>query len=79
MPGPLTILLPRNNLIPDIVTAGSDLVAIRIPNHPITQKILEESAMALAAPSANISGQPSPTTAEMVYDNFGDEVNIIDG
>lgn len=79
MPGPLTILLPKNELIPYIVTAGSDLVAIRIPNHPLTQKILEKSGMALAAPSANISGQPSPTTAEMVYDNFGNQIHIVDG
>lgn len=79
MPWPLTILLQKKSSIPDIVTAGSNLVAIRIPNHPITHKILEESWLALAAPSANISWRPSPTNAAMVENDFGNTVPVVDG
>jgi L-threonylcarbamoyladenylate synthase len=79
MPGPITILLPRKNNIPDIVTAGSDLVAIRIPQHPTALALLHDSWLALAAPSANISGKPSPTNTTMVQQNFGDAVGIVDG
>jgi L-threonylcarbamoyladenylate synthase len=79
MPWPITILLTKKNTIPNIVTAGSDLVAIRIPQHPIALAILNSSWLALAAPSANISGKPSPTNAIMVQQNFGDSVDIIDG
>lgn len=79
MPGPITILLQRKNNIPDVVTAGSELVAIRIPQHPVALEILQSSWLALAAPSANISGKPSPTTVDMVQQNFGDSIGIVDG
>ncbi len=79
MPGPITILLPKRDNIPNVVTAGSDLVAIRIPQHPIALEILQKSWLALAAPSANISGKPSPTNVAMVQQNFGAAIDIIDG
>ncbi len=79
MPWPFTILLHKKNTISDTVTAGSTLVAIRIPQHPIALKILQDSWLALAAPSANISGKPSPTNITMVEQNFGDSVAVVDG
>jgi len=79
MPWPLTILLLKKDIIPSETTAGSDLVAIRIPDHTITRAILQESWLALAAPSANMSWTPSPTTAAMVERNFGNAVPIVDG
>jgi L-threonylcarbamoyladenylate synthase len=79
MPGPITILLHKKDIIPRIVTADSALVAIRVPQHPIALEILQQSGLALAAPSANISWSPSPTTAAMVRKNFGDDFNVVDG
>jgi len=79
-PGPLTILLPKNELISDVVTAGSSLVAIRIPNHPLALQVLEEIDFPLAAPSANPFGYVSPTTATHVLDNLGGKIPyILDG
>ena len=65
-PGPLTFLLLKKNTIPDLVTAGSDKVAIRIPNHPVALSLLNSIDFPLAAPSANPFGYISPTTAEHV-------------
>jgi L-threonylcarbamoyladenylate synthase len=70
-PGPLTILLKKNNLVPDIVTSGSDLVAVRIPNHPLTLSLLGKLDFPLAAPSANPFGYISPTKAEHVENQLG--------
>ena len=79
-PGPLTLLLPRNTLIPDIVTNGSDLVAIRIPNHPIALALLKSLPFPLAAPSANPFGYISPTTAQHVADQLEEKISyILDG
>jgi L-threonylcarbamoyladenylate synthase len=79
-PGPLTILLKKNNLVPDIVTSGSDLVAVRIPNHPLTLSLLGKLDFPLAAPSANPFGYISPTKAEHVENQLGQLVPyIIDG
>lgn len=79
-PGPLTILLPRNKRIPDVVTAGSDAVAIRIPGHPLTLDLLKLSGLALAAPSANISGYISPTKAVHVDKMLSGKIKyILDG
>ena len=66
-PGPVTFLLDKNELIPDIVTAGSPKVAIRIPAHPLALQILSLLDFPLAAPSANLSGYVSPVTAAHVY------------
>ncbi|MEZ5038553.1 MAG: L-threonylcarbamoyladenylate synthase [Saprospiraceae bacterium] len=80
LPGPLTFLLPRRSMIPDLVTAGSPLVAIRIPNHPMTNELLQQLDFPLAAPSANPFGYISPTTAQHVADQLGAQVAyILDG
>ena len=80
MPGPLTVILPANDRIASNVTAGLDTVGIRIPDHPLALKLLERCALPLAAPSANKSGKPSPTTADHVYhDLHGKIAGILDG
>jgi L-threonylcarbamoyladenylate synthase len=79
-PGPLTLLLPRRNLIPDLVTSGLSSVAVRIPNHPLTLRLLASLDFPLAAPSANPFGYISPTTAAHVADQLGDQIPyILDG
>src|SRR5262249_51533073 len=65
-PGPLTLVLPRSDRIPDEVTAGGPTVALRVPAHPVALALLRESALPLAAPSANRSTRLSPTRAEHV-------------
>lgn len=80
MPGPLTLLLPKRAIIPDLVTAGSPIVAVRIPKHPLTLKLLEKLPFPLAAPSANPFGYISPTTPEHVARQLGDKIGyILDG
>lgn len=79
-PGPLTIIMPKGSAIPDEVSAGLDTVAIRIPSHPTAQALIKTSALALAAPSANTSGKPSPTTAQHVIDDMDGRIEaVIDG
>ncbi|WP_461146984.1 L-threonylcarbamoyladenylate synthase [Spirosoma pulveris] len=79
-PGPLTLLLPKQNLIPDLVTSGLSTVAVRIPKHPLTLDLLRSLDFPLAAPSANPFGYISPTTAQHVADQLGDQVPyILDG
>lgn len=79
-PGPLTLLLPKRALIPDLVTAGLPNVAVRIPNHPLTHALLRSLDFPLAAPSANPFGYISPTTAQHVADQLGDQIPyILDG
>ena len=79
-PGPLTLLLPKRDLIPDLVTSGLPTVAVRIPAHPLTLSLLESLNFPLAAPSANPFGYISPTTARHVADQLGDQVPyILDG
>jgi len=80
-PGPLTILLPRQtDIIPDIVTAGSQMVAVRIPQHPMTLELLNKLEFPLAAPSANPFGYISPTTPQHVAHQLGDKISyILDG
>jgi L-threonylcarbamoyladenylate synthase len=80
MPGPFTLLLPKKDSIPDIVTAGSNKVAVRIPNHPITQNILNQISFPLAAPSANVFGYVSPVTAKHVWQGLQNKIPyIVDG
>ncbi len=69
-PGPLTILFPKTDLVPDIVTAGSQNVAIRMPNHPVFVQVLRELGKPLAAPSANRFGRVSPTRPEHVLEEL---------
>lgn len=79
-PGPLTFLLKKQQVIPDLVTAGSPYVAIRIPAHPIAQALLQKIDFPLAAPSANPFGYISPTTAQHVAEQLGNKVYyILDG
>ena len=79
-PGPLTLLVPKKDNIPDLVTAGSPVIAVRIPAHPITLQLLEKIDFPLAAPSANPFGYVSPTTAEHVASQLGDVIPfILDG
>ncbi len=79
-PGALTILFKRSDLVPDIVTAGLDSVAIRMPDNEIALKLIEVSETPIAAPSANISGKPSPTSFNHVKeDMYGKIEMIIDG
>lgn len=74
-PGPLTIILKKRDCVPDIVTAGLDTVAIRLPDNETARKIIELAGLPLAAPSANLSGRPSPTKAEHVFDDYNTKVD----
>ena len=79
-PGPITFLLPKKSNISDLITAGSDKVAIRIPNHPLTLQLLRLLDFPLAAPSANPFGYISPTTAAHVLESLGGKIPyILDG
>lgn len=76
-PGPMTLLLPRNEKIPDLLTSGLSRAAFRIPNHPDALAILKELDFPLAAPSANPFGFVSPTSAQHVQDQLGDKIDYI--
>lgn len=79
-PGPLTVILKKQACVPDLVTAGKDTVAIRMPGHPLAHQILAACQLPLAAPSANPFGYVSPTRPEHVRDSFGTKVShIVDG
>ncbi|MGH1350023.1 MAG: L-threonylcarbamoyladenylate synthase [Methyloligellaceae bacterium] len=81
-PGPLTLVLPRKSDcgISELVTAGLDTIALRVPQHPVAQEILGLAGCPIAAPSANLSGRISPTTAEHVADDFEDvDLLVVDG
>lgn len=79
-PGPLTLLLPKKEIIPDIVTSGLPDVAVRIPSHPLMLDLLKSIPFPLAAPSANPFGYISPTTAQHVNDQLGNKIAyILDG
>lgn len=80
MPGPLTVILPKKDTIPLSVTGGLDSVAVRCPSHPIARQIIRAAGIPVAAPSANLSGKPSPTCARhVIYDLRGRVDMIIDG
>ena len=79
-PGPLTLLVPRAARVLDVVTGGLDTVGVRVPAHPLTLALLTEFGGGLAAPSANRFGRVSPTTAEHVRADLGDDVGfVLDG
>lgn len=79
-PGPLTLIVRRNAAVPDVVTAGLDTVAVRFPDHPVTRELLRLLEFPVAAPSANLSGRPSPTDARSVYaDLQGKIAAVLDG
>ncbi len=80
MPGPLTVILPKRECIPHSVTGGLETVAVRCPSHPIAHALIKECGVPIAAPSANVSGRPSPTSAKYVLEDMNGRVDmIIDG
>ena len=79
-PGPLTLIFKRKEIVPDIITAGLDTVAVRMPDNSIALLLIEESGTPIAAPSANLSGMPSPTTAQHVIADLDGRIDaVIDG
>lgn len=79
-PGPLTLLLPRTSAVPAIVTAGRPLVGVRMPGHPVAYELIRQAGVPIAAPSANVFGHISPTTARHVLDDLDGRIDaIIDG
>ena len=80
MPGPLTVILPKREIVPSGVTGGLDSVAVRCPSHPVAHRLIEEAGVPIAAPSANRSGAPSPTmAAHVLHDMDGRIEMILDG
>lgn len=79
-PGPLTMIMKKGKAVPDEVSAGLDTVAIRFPSHPVAQAIIRAAQLPLAAPSANLSGSPSPTTARHVMNDLDGKIEaVLDG
>jgi L-threonylcarbamoyladenylate synthase len=78
-PGPLTLVLPKRAIIPDIVTAGLPTVGVRMPSHPVALALIEEAGVPIAAPSANRFTGISPTTADHVRAAFGEAIDVVEG
>ncbi|MGH7637016.1 MAG: L-threonylcarbamoyladenylate synthase, partial [Gemmatimonadaceae bacterium] len=79
-PGPVTIVVRKQSAVPDIVSAGGDTVGLRVPAHPLALALIEQARVPVAAPSANLSTQISPTSAQHVEGGLGERVDlIIDG
>lgn len=79
-PGPLTVILKKQPSIDDAVTAGLDTVAVRIPSHPVARALIKAAGVPVTAPSANLSGKPSPTNAKHVIDDMDGRIDaVIDG
>ena len=79
-PGPMTLVMPKTEAVPDLVTSGLPSVAVRIPDHPIAQQLLRSCELSLAAPSANPFGGVSPTEAQHVVQGLGESVDyVLDG
>jgi L-threonylcarbamoyladenylate synthase len=76
-PGPLTLILPKQPHIPNLVTSDLDTVAVRVPNHPVARALIEAAGVPVAAPSANRFGHTSPTTAQHVFHDLNGRVDII--
>lgn len=77
MPGPITVILPKRSILPDVVTAGLDSVGIRVPGYEKARKLIALAGVPIAAPSANISGKPSPTKAEHVICDMNGKIDGI--
>ncbi len=77
MPGPLTVIMPKRDNVPDSVTGGLDSVAVRCPSHPVANALIRASGTCIAAPSANLSGKPSPTEASHVVQDLMGKVDVI--
>lgn len=79
-PGPLTMILPRRDIVPDVVTAGMDTVGMRCPAHDLCREIIRLADVPVAAPSGNTSGRPSPTTAQHMLEDMEGKIDaIVDG
>lgn len=76
-PGPLSLVLPRREIIPDLVTSGLPSVAVRVPAHDLARELIRRSGVPVAAPSANPFGRISPTTAQHVMDHLADEIDLV--
>jgi L-threonylcarbamoyladenylate synthase len=76
-PGPLTLVLPKAATVSDVVSGGLTNVAIRMPNHPVALRLIEESGLPIAAPSANLSGKPSPTKGSHVWRDMKGKIPLI--
>ena len=76
-PGPLTVILERSKLVPDVTVAGLSTVAIRMPRHKVALALIRESKTPIAAPSANLAGRPSPTTAEHVLKDLNGRIDMV--
>ncbi len=76
-PGPMTMILPKKDIVPDGTTGGLSTVAIRMPSHKVARELIRESGRMIAAPSANTSGRPSPSLAEHVYEDLGGRIAMI--
>ncbi|MGE4282146.1 MAG: L-threonylcarbamoyladenylate synthase [Clostridia bacterium] len=76
-PGPLTIVMKKSIIVPQMITAGLDTVAVRFPAHPLACSLIEAAGIPIAAPSANTSGKPSPTIAQHVIDDLYGKVDVI--
>jgi L-threonylcarbamoyladenylate synthase len=79
-PGPLTLIFKRSSIVPNVTVAGLDTVAIRMPKHKVALALIKQSNCPIAAPSANLAGKPSPTTAKHVYEDLSGRIDaILDG
>lgn len=76
-PGPLTLLFPRSEQVPDVVTAGLPTVAVRMPDHPVSHLLIDTCGVPVAAPSANVSGKPSPTNASDVLEDLDGKIDLV--
>lgn len=76
-PGPLTMIMPKSDAVPYATTGGLDTVAVRMPSHPTAYELIRSSGIYIAAPSANTSGRPSPTTAQHVYEDLNGRIDMI--
>jgi L-threonylcarbamoyladenylate synthase len=76
-PGPLTLIFERSKIVPDVTVAGLDTIAIRMPNHSVALALIRESERPIAAPSANLAGKPSPTSAQHVLDDLDGRIDAI--
>jgi len=76
-PGPLTLIFERSEIVPDVTVAGLDTIAVRMPRHNVALALLRESGCPIAAPSANLAGKPSPTSAKHVLDDLNGRINAV--
>jgi L-threonylcarbamoyladenylate synthase len=76
-PGPLTLVVPKSVEVPDLATSGLDTVGVRIPDHPLALEMLSAAGVPVAAPSANLFGRTSPTTAAHVIEQLGDRIDVV--